>query len=263
MIESISNQRQTSTSFQRLKSVAVVGPDLDIDLCRVLTPGDKVLAEVNGVRFWSSHTNPLTAELPWEVVSNSPARKEGGIGWEGQIVLRHPRMARELVLGYDQLLRVSNAAPAVFISHDTAIQQGTLFVILQAVAFYFPADGIAEIFPPLPDNESLKTLTDRSFRIESLKASSRALSMLKDTGDGQGTWGYDGVTRFSLRTQMSVATIKALRGEDFDTAMELDRRSWTQVRRELHWLPMLLRQSLLVEQDGGSAYFRASAGDRA
>jgi hypothetical protein len=205
-----------------------------------------VLAEVNGVRYWSAQKNPLAAEFPWEVVSNEPSATEGAVGGAGRLVLRHPRMNRQFVLEYEHVLKLGRDDPAVFVTHDYSIQRGTLYVILQGIAFYLAADGLGEMFPALPESEFADTLADRDFTIQSLKQCWSSLAMLRVGDDGTAQWSYDGIFRFALRTLLRVSTVKALRGGDFDEAMKLNRESWSNVRRELHWLPMFLRQSSLI-----------------
>jgi hypothetical protein len=57
----------------RSKRYHIVGPDIDLDMLRVLTPGDKVLTEMNGARLFSTSNVPAIADdHPWTVVANEP-----------------------------------------------------------------------------------------------------------------------------------------------------------------------------------------------
>ena len=147
MFEVVNHKHPKFLMSKRPKTLAVVGADLDLSMCKALTEGDKVLMEVNGVRSWSAQKIPLVAEMPWTVISNDPQGGDKGGPMSGHLVLRHPRIKEDFRLGYRQLLKTGRRDPAVFIETNGAIQDGTLFVILQFVAIYIPENVAADMFP--------------------------------------------------------------------------------------------------------------------
>ena len=104
----------------------------------------KVLVEVNGMRIWSSTSNPLVDDFPWVVESND--FEQNGSLYAGHLVVRHPRFKQPLRLDYSQMLHNQRNQPCVFIETHPEIQEGMLYVILQMVAFLCHAqDGPADV----------------------------------------------------------------------------------------------------------------------
>lgn len=228
----------------------VVGPDLDVDLCKSLAPGDHVLVEVNGGRYWTQQHNPMVAEEPWEVVENE---WHGDKHPEGQIVLKHKRVPQPLVLSYKELLAQPKSNPAVFKTsnarqkHD-ALPEGPLFVILQLVAYKLHEDKVAVEFP-MPSRrmmeEFVETLEDDRLKVglfeewvDSFRRSVKASG-----------WQYISAKRIAQRAGVGMPVVIALAKGDYKTLLAVPDDALIRLRIECHWLPMLLRQSSLIQHD--------------
>lgn len=242
----VNDQHSKLPKFLRAKRpriLAVVGADLDIELCSSLTTGDKVLMEINGARTVSGQPNPLVAEEPWAVVSNDCQRGDKQGVMSGHLVLRHPSRTDQFSLSYRQIMRTGRGQPAVFVESNEAIQSGTLFVILQLVSFYAAENVIAELYPPISpsDLEEFQiALDDDRVKMGLLEDWCRAFKRLPEG------WGYNGDKRFALRANVPVAYIKALRTEDYNKLLTITDEELTRMRRECHWMPYLMRQNELT-----------------
>lgn len=205
-------------------SACVIGADLDISLVRGLVQGDHVLCEMNGARIFSNLANPLVADDPWVVVSNN-AKK---------LVLRHPSVSRNLTLHYSKLLRLKQHEPAVFMIHDPYLAPGRIYVILQFVSHRLPSSEIDHQFPMAFDAAAVLA-EDRTNVINAIV---EKIAEFDYPG-----WGYMGVCRYSLRSNIRVPIISGFRDRDWKIINEQNDAVLLRMMREMNWLPYLLAQS--------------------
>jgi hypothetical protein len=240
-----SSERTNHLTKRPTKTHAVVGPDLDIDLCGALCSGDRVLLESNGMRIWSRSTHPLIDDFPWEVVSNSYARN--GKIHAGELVVKHQRYKQPLRLIYAQAFQVEQNHPCVFITSSPEIQSGMLFVVVQMVAFYATPTMVRQMFPEPPlsemnsfswDSKDQRAIVSRLFTQWHHK--------LKQIDDG---WNYSGVNRLTVRTSARREIIQAIRQGDFEKFRGISFAELRNIWVELLWLPMLMKQADMISHD--------------
>ena len=224
----------------------VVGPDLDIDLCKSLVAGDQVLMEVNGVRYVDGARNPMVASDVWEVVENE---WEGDVP-EGQLVLKHPKVSRPIVLDYSDLITANS--PAVFKTTNDKqahkeLPDGSLFVILQMAAYRLPAKRVQTVFP-MPKSEDFRKF-DKELKDEYLKA-----GLLEDLVGVLGKlnkngWGHSSQKRIALRANVPLPVVGALIDGEYETLPTVPDDQLTRLRIQCHWLPMLIKQNSFICHD--------------
>lgn len=227
---------------KRPRPLAVVGPDLDADLLEKLTPGDKLLMEVNGTRYWSGAACPLVAEFPWEVVENVHSSGTN----DGQLVLKHPRVRKPFILNYSKLLKV-NKGPAVFCEQslpDMTIK-GPFFVILQMVAFGLTENKVSEMFPNRLSMDAFKALlVDLPVKKSLLLEWQKTLKTFSSDG-----WSYNSIKRFAIRSRVDIDQVRTMCFGSLEEMMALPDDVLCKMRVESHWLPHFLRQSGLIQHD--------------
>lgn len=268
MIEVVRNSTETKMlTTKRPRDLAVIGCDLDVDLCSVLVSKDKVLMEINGSRTWSSQSNPLVAEEPWEVVSNELEKRQVSFFdrndnrvnktvLSGQLVLSHSRLKSPFVLDYKNLMNTGEG-PAVFVEMNDEIKCGTtLFVILQMVGFYTPENTINKLYPPISMDGVDDALSDSRVKLEIFKQWSFGMRKFHDDD-----WGYWGIKRFALRAGVKVATVKSIRDGDLAACMQIPHDDIKRMWEECYWLPTLRKQGSYIMHDPEKIYQRVITGE--
>jgi hypothetical protein len=218
------------------KKFHVAGPDIDLDLLRVLTCGDKVLAEINGVRPWSSFAvRDVADDAPWTVVENVP---------DQYITLSNPRVAHDLTLQYSSLITTADHQPAVFMEDQSPLNpKGTLYVILQLITGGATEEALLDENNPLgvePFDKiaTLEILDDPTTKMGLLEQWCRVIGTFSQTG-----WGYRSERRFAVRARIKIATVRAFKSRDWQTILELSDEQLIDVAKALHSLPYLVRLS--------------------
>lgn len=255
MFDLIANEHTAFMTAKRPKCLSVIGADLDMDLCRALVEGDKVLMEINGTRTFSTQRNPLIADFPWEVVSNRWHRKDKIVN--GQLTLKHPSHPSNVVLDYSHAIKTARKQPCVFVEEDASIVPGQLFVILQMVGFRISEDQVDVVFPPLKPSELTgfrDALKDNFIKMELFKDWYRIFQKMPEG------WQYNNDRRFAIRAKVKVGVVTALRQGDFQALLKVSDNDVISMFRECYWLPMLLRQSDFISHDYATTYDYTSAG---
>jgi hypothetical protein len=246
----------------------VVGPDLDVDLCKSLVPGDHVLLEVNGGRYYTEQKNPLVAEEPWIILENDWFDEQSVADGptartkpRGQLVLKHGRVAHPVILDYDQLLNLPKGQPAVFKTtkgKNEHLPDGPLYVILQLIAFKLTEDRVDEAFPMMTQamhDEFLEILEDDRLKVGLLEDWSGQLARgVKENG-----WKYNSVKRIGLRAAVPFAAVKAFVTRDYKAMLALSDDELIRLRRECHWLKMLLKQAGYIQHDPTREFIKPDA----
>jgi hypothetical protein len=250
MIELIKDQQPTYMAVKRPKRMAVVGADLDIALCSSLTAGDKILMEVNGARVYSTSANPMVVEHPWEVVSNDyEGETKGGklVRHTGHLVLRHPNVESEFRLAYDSVVAWKDSQkrdqPCVFVEMNDQIGEGTLYVILQMVAYYVPENVVEDLFPS-PGIDVLEQFQD------ALDDDRVKVGLMEDWHQGFKTigmgWGYLNDFRIVSLANARVNIVRAMKDGDYKTMLTATDDELMGLNRAIHWIPILIENTGLV-----------------
>lgn len=224
--------------------LAVVGADLDIPLCLMLTEGDKVMVEINGARLPAMQDCPLVGRV-WTVVSNNPQQTRLRPTLENKLVLTNTAFPyyKDITLHYVNLLRLSRGQPAVFEERDTNLSMDrnghalSAYILLQMVSHYVPSKQVSTHFPQ-PDN-FLELIQDERLKrciLESWIATIR--NDLKST-----SWGHRGYFRFALHAGISPGTVRAFQAGDSAVINGLDDQTLVKMFRAFHWMPKFLEQS--------------------
>lgn len=195
----------------------VVGPDLERSLISSLTPGDKILVEVNGEGQF--RTSPIMAEIPWEVVEVT----------DNFLSITHPDANEVIKLPFDTILK-TNKGPAVFKIERNDPSIPYWLVILQFIAYR--TDTSPHEYDPA---EYIEHFSDAIIKKELLTAWCRKLASFKWEG-----WGHNTVKRFALRANISPAVVDAFRGRDWSVINSLSVDMLLQIARELEYLPSFL-----------------------
>lgn len=255
---------------QKIVSVArpelryVIGPDLDLDLCKTLVPGDHVLAEVNGGRYFArktcadrAQTCPLVAEKPWIVKENQ--WNGDGHDTKGHLVLKHDFVERPLILDYTTAIKqAAKNQPTVFRSTNNVqrheyLPQGHLYVILQMVGHKLPEDRVTIDFPVLTQAtmaEFLEALKDRRLKRNLMQDWASQIKR----GISEAGWRHNSARRIALRAGLNLAHVKAFINEDYAAMNKLSDNEMINFRIECHWLPMLLREGGYIAHDANRIY---------
>jgi hypothetical protein len=228
----------------------VAGADVDLDMLRVLTPGDKVLAVLNGQRPYSTAgvNSKIADDHPWIVEAHDP-----GIS----IVLSNAWVGRNLRLDYSELITSSDRQPAVFLLRGREDWRppggGELFVILQLISCRTDEDGVASLLPKGEyDEESVQVAFEDAFDDERIFVG--LLEVFCDRIDRLTTngWGLQSVKRFAMRTKLPVGLIRAYKDREWSALIaqkntDAGRDGILRIAHELHYLPTMVRQSELVQ----------------
>ena len=220
-------------------AVAVVGADLDPNLVSKLYIGDKILVEANGTRIHSESLCPLVAESPWTVAENNPPSRGQRPTEENTLVLTHPQM-HPLTLHYSNLLNLPKKQPAVFQENDPNLSDGAIYVILQLVSHYLPAEEVDDHFEPWDRQGVTTAMKDRDHRQVILMMWVKLLKPFRRPG-----WGQKSVCRIALRSFLKPHVIEAFQREDWDTIRTLSLNDLLRLHEVLHWLPCFLSQSYI------------------
>jgi hypothetical protein len=238
-------------SARRPRALYVAGPDMDIDLVSTLVPGDQVLMEINGARYWSTLKNPLVAEHPWEVLENTFENDGGEL--TGHLSLRHPNVSHPIVLKYRDLAATERpenekpnrktTQPAVWVMTNPKVRSGQLYIILQMVAYRLPEDHVERVFPSKYDAETFVTmLQDDQVKRPMLEEWSKLFAGLDEKG-----WHHRSVKRFALRSAVAVAVVKALRNADWARLAQVTDGEFLNMRKEAHWCKYMMKQANLIQ----------------
>jgi hypothetical protein len=233
------NTNMTQTDIAPAKKVySVAGADIDLDMLRVLVQGDRVLAEINGVRPFSTATNSKVADdAPWTVEFHEVGEF---------LVLSNPRCSVNLRLDYSELITSGESQPAVFQLRNksgwVSAKVPRVFVVLQLISCKVAEDGIDSLFGQDGDfdaDELLDVYDDERVYVGLMEAWA---AKLKRFTPG---WRMRSVKRFALRADVTQRTVDAFRTGDWDTVLALKetpagRKTLLGMARELHALPVLL-----------------------
>lgn len=236
----------------------VVGPDLDIELCKSLSDGDMVMMEVNGGRYWTSQRNPMVVEEPWVVVRNDwvsgsvPAGNvlEASESTDGQLILSHSK-CKSIVLSYNDLLTPPTGVAVFQTSNDKQshkdLPKGILRVILQMVAYRLSNEQVDKQFPMPSDmdiNAFGEALEDDRVKAGLLDDWVRYFSKVKKAG-----WKHNCAKRIAQRANVPLDVVMAFIDEDYAKLLTVSDEHLTRLRIECHWLPKLMKQSEYIQYD--------------
>jgi len=220
---------QTETETDN-RIVHVVGPDIDRELVKTLTEGDRILVEMNGVRVFTTHYCTLVADEPWRVKSNTSFA----------LTIEHPSIKHDLILPYSALLKSSLVEPAVFVIDDRFFSKsGPLYVILQFISYrmnFVDVGGAFKLDYDVSVFDSI--LADSDARRAVLQKISQRLGKFKHPG-----WGYRSLCRFALRASVRVKVIEAFRNRDWPIIMEQSVETIKRIASELAWIGHFSRLS--------------------
>lgn len=229
------------------KILYVIGADIDVDLCKSLVPGDQVLMEVNGGRYYTEQKHPFVAEEPWLVVENDWLDDNGLLG---QLVLRHSKVPWPMLLNY-QTAHIQTGQPIVFKAireKNHHLSEGPLFIVLQLVAYKQTESKISEEFPYLEKEEILafqEAMEDPVVRRELLTDwSERLCHSVSKIG-----WKYNSWKRISIRACIPLYIMNAFLTKDLQLCKNIDNDNLLKLRIECHWLKMLLKQTGYIGHD--------------
>ena len=209
--------RKGTMNTYTANSVAVMGADVDYQICKNLTVGDHVLIEINGQRMFGYKDIPLLASVPWAVIKNT----------EDFISLSHPAYPKALTLHYANLQTLpGQAGPAVFIEVDPDLSPTPFYAILQLVSHYLPSNEAEQFFVNTFDETLLET--HRARIVKELKGATQRL---------RAGWGYIGKRRFALRTGAS--------NNQLDDLDHIEDRLLVRVCREFGWMDSIKKASSL------------------
>jgi hypothetical protein len=231
--------------------VAVIGQDIDRGVIRSLCvgdgrfAGDKVLVEINGKLTFSSQSNPLIAELPWEVTGND----------DDSLRLKHPSCTQELVLRWDELLKGPVNEPAVFATNWKYLSSKMLYVVLQFVSYTVKSDVAESTLKPEWDmREWDDLLADPFIRRATLEKLAKDLKFL---GFG---WNWHSATRFAIRSGVRLRVIDGFRTGDQLKINSQPDEVLLKILRELRWMSAYRRQAEKFGNDNENDESDKSAG---
>jgi hypothetical protein len=193
----------------------VAGADMDVEVLHVLTPGDRVLVEINGTLLSSKQQFPVVANEPWVVESNGDC-----------LILRHSQIKNPLILPFQSLLTLQSGEPAVFRIYDRNLCEDVSFIVVKFIAWY---NGECLSGKPI----------DRDAFVSLLKAEREDVlkHLISEIRHFNSSWGDRGLCRFALRSHVLLSDIKNFYSGNLEAVSKLSDDVILQVVDELKWIP--------------------------
>ena len=222
---------------------SIVGPDVDLDMLRVLTPGDSVLAEINGSYLYATPPNPkIATRYPWTVEYNEPGDH---LIISNQFPTDQDRTY--LQLNYSDLITSSEHQPALFHITSGSLVSPTVpevWIVLQLVSCKTVTSGVCQFQAPFAEDDFREYLDDDRVKIGVLEAFITQIQRLSRSG-----WRIQSSNRFRLRANVSQALFDGFRNGDFEVLFKATDDQLVRIAEEFHAMTAMHQLGSMIQHD--------------